>query len=342
MTTPSLFERHRANPILVPDPSVPWESLVVTNAAVIEEPGTGDVLMLYRAAGHDAEHRIVLGLARSKDGVCFERCSGHPVFEPSESGWDAGCVEDPRLVRFGEWFFLTYASRPFPPGQYWLNDPKKSPFAPDFPDFVPWLFRANATATGLAMTKDWKSWHRLGRLTMPTVDNRDVILFPEKVGGRFVLLQRPMQWTGPSYGTEYPGIWISFSEDLLHWPQMELLAKGEQEWERKIGGNSPPLATDDGWLVFYHGVGPDKLYRLGAMLLDRENPRVVTHRTREPLLEPETSYERDGFYPGVIFPCGQVVRDGKLFLYYGGADRYVALTTCDLDELLAHLRGLPA
>jgi len=99
MTTSSLFERHRANPILVPDPSVPWESLVVTNAAVIEEPGTGDVLMLYRAAGHDAEHPIVLGLARSKDGVCFQRCSSHPVIEPSESGWDAGCVEDPRLVR---------------------------------------------------------------------------------------------------------------------------------------------------------------------------------------------------------------------------------------------------
>lgn len=337
----TLFTRHAGNPILSPNPANEWESLVVTNPTVAEDPATGDVIMLYRAAGNDDEHRVVFGLARSRDGKTFERVSDTPVFVNSESGFDGGCVEDPRVVRFGDWYFVTYASRPFAPGKYWATNNNITILRPELPPEAPWLFRNNATSTGLAITKDFRSWIRLGRLTLPTVDNRDVILFPEKVGGKFVLLQRPMQWAGEGFDNAFPGIWISFSDDVLHWPEMQLLAQGVEDWEHKIGGNSPPLRTDLGWLVLYHAVGADKLYRLGALILDIDDPTKILYRSPEPFLTPSEDYEIDGFYPGVIFPCGQVVRDNVLHLYYGGADRFVGLATCPLNDLLEYMKAHP-
>ncbi|RYG63392.1 hypothetical protein EON77_21010, partial [bacterium] len=120
-----------------------------------------------------------------------------------------------------------------------------------------------------------------------------------------------------------------------------LLAKAEFEWERKIGGNTPPIRTPHGWFTIYHAVGPDKKYRLGAMLLDLRNPSLVTHRTRDWLLQPEESYEVDGYYKGVCFPCGQAVIDGELFVYYGGADKYVGVATCPFAGLLEYLLACP-
>ncbi|MCD4680805.1 MAG: glycosidase, partial [Bacteroidales bacterium] len=113
-------------------------------------------------------------------------------------------------------------------------------------------------------------------------------------------------------------------------------------WESsKIGGASPPIKTKDGWLTLYHGVGEDMKYRVGAMLLDTNNPSVVTHRTPKPLLVPEYDYENKGIYKGICFPCGNVVIDETLYVYYGGADQYVGVATCSLDLLLEHLRDCP-
>ena len=166
------------------------------------------VVMLYRAAGDDAEHKVYFGLATSRDGFRFERQSDAPVFGPSLDGFDAGCVEDPRIIKIGDWYYVTYASRPFPPGKYWEYE--KAEFQPPVcPEDFPWIMRENETATGLALTKDFRTWIRAGRLTNPLVDDRDVILFPEKIGGRYYMLHRPMNWTGPKYGTEFPAIWIS-------------------------------------------------------------------------------------------------------------------------------------
>jgi len=276
-------------------------------------------------------------LAVSKDGVHFERVSDRPVFSPSEDNWDAGCVEDPRIVKFDEWYAVTYASRPFPPGQYWKPE-NQGPWRPSAPcEHFPWILRENATSTGLAFTRDFRTWIRAGRITSPRADDRDVILFPEKIGGQYVLLHRPMNWVGPRYGTEHPAIWIAFSDDLLCWSDSRLLAKAELAWENnKIGGNTPPIRTEYGWLTLYHAVGADSHYRLGALLLDLDDPPRILGRTPHWILQPEEWYEIEGFYRGCVFPCGAVVIEDTLFVYYGAADRYVGLATCSVRELVEY------
>ncbi len=334
--------KYSGNPILSPNPANAWESFVTTNPGAWYDAASGEVKMLYRAAGDDVEHVIRFGLAVSKDGYEFTRVSDEPVFGPSLDGFDAGCVEDPRIVKMGDYYYVTYASRYFAPGQYWLGEGRPHK-APDCPADFPWMIRENQTCTGLAITKDFRTWIRAGRMTDPTVDDRDVILFPEKINGKYALLHRPMGWTGPEYGTEFPAIWISFSEDLLCWGESRLVAKARDDWERKIGGNEPPTRTEHGWLTLYHGVGPDRYYRLGAMLLDLDEPWRVTHRADDWILQPEYDFEINGCYGGggVVFPCGKVVIDGTLFVYYGAADKYVGLATCRLDDLLDYLLSCP-
>jgi predicted GH43/DUF377 family glycosyl hydrolase len=340
MTSPFRLERYSGNPILSPNPAHEWESRVTTNPGVWYDPEPGVVSMLYRAGGNDREHRIYLGLATSKDGYRFERAGTEPAFGPSLDGFDAGCVEDPRIVKFGEWYYVTYACRPYPPGEYWL--PKDCPrwAEPARPADFPWALRENSTSTGLALTKDFKTWKRAGRITNPLVDDRDVILFPEKIGGRYVRLHRPTEWSGPGYPTQYPAIWISFSEDLLDWRDSRLLAKAVQPWEGwKVGANTPPIRTEDGWLTLYHAVGADDRYRLGAMLLDEDEPWRVVGRSTAAMLEPEKEYEIEGYYSGCVFPCGKALIGDTLFVYYGAADKYVALATCSLKELLTDLKS---
>jgi predicted GH43/DUF377 family glycosyl hydrolase len=121
------------------------------------------------------------------------------------------------------------------------------------------------------------------------------------------------------------------------------LLRNKYPWEAfKLGMNTPPIRTPHGWFTLYHAVGPDKFYRLGAVLLDLEDPGRVLHRTPDWLMQPEADYEIDGYYRGVCFPCGAVVRDGTLFVYYGAGDKYCALATCDFGALLDHLRRCPS
>ena len=330
------------NPIVSPEPGHPWESFVTTNPGAVYDPRTGKVLLLYRAAGDDEQHFVRFGLAESTDGFHFTRVSDQPVFGPTEDGFDAGCVEDPRITPFGEDYLVTYAARHTPPGRYWLEG---GPTVLEHPDYYPAKIRGNLTTTGLAITRDFRTWRRCGPLTDPRYDDRDVYLFPEKIGGKYWMIQRPMQWAGEGYGTDHPAMWINSSDDLLHWDSStsRLLAKAEYDWEVKIGGNTPPMRTELGWLTLYHGKGPDDYYRLGALVLDLEDPTIVRYRTRDWLLEPEFPYETQGCYEGggVVFPCGKVVLGDTLFVYYGGADKYVGVATCSFSELLADLSRQP-
>lgn len=337
---PVQLQRFTGNPVLEPNPDNDWEAKVATNPAAWVE-ADGKIRMLYRAAGFDDQHKVFFGMAESDDGLNFRRVSDQPVFSPSVDGFDAGCVEDPRVLKIGEFYYVTYAVRAQPPGLYWLGDAspwKRDPLAPE----APIALRENYTVTGLAMTRDFKTWFRAGPLTDRSVDNRDVMLFPETIDGYWYMIHRPMQWTGPDYGTEYPAIWISRGNDPLAMSEDHLLVKAEFPWECKVGGNTPPMRTDDGWLVLYHGVGTDKHYRLGALLLDLDDPTIVRYRTEGWLMEPTEDYELEGYYKGVIFPCGKLVKDGKLFVYYGGGDRVVGVATCDFAELMDYLRSCPA
>lgn len=333
------LKKFEGNPILSPLETSDWESLVTCNPGVIYDNGV--FYMLYRAAGNDTEHVIRLGLATSKDGFHFERVSSQPAFGPSEDGPDSGCVEDPRIVKFGKEFYITYAYRPYAPGQYWKFGHDEI-LLPECGENAPLAFRKSLGNTGLAMTTNFCKFRRLGRLTSPVLDDRDVILFPEKIQGKYVMLHRPKEYIGEKYGVKYPSIWMKFSDDLLCWEDKEshlLLTGRDNSWEEKIGGSTPPLKTSKGWLMLYHGVESGGLgcYRAGAMLLDSNNPTHIIGKTPSPILEPETEFETNGYYNGCVFPTGNVIVGNTLFVYYGAADKYVCAATCQMDELVDYL-----
>lgn len=326
------------NPILSPNPTNHWENLVVCNPGVWYE--NGKFYMLYRAAGDDKEHIIRFGLAVSEDGFHFERVYDEPAFGPSVDGEDAGCVEDARIVKFDDYYYVTYAFRPCAPGQYW-KFAHDEVIVRDFGENAPYFLKRNMANTALAMTKDFKKWIRLGRITQSNLDDRDVILFPEKINGKYAMLHRPKEWIGPQYGPKHPAIWLRYSDDLLVWNEpSHLLIEGvDGGWEEKIGGSTPPLKTEKGWLVLYHGVenGGCGYYRVGAMMLDLDDPTKVLGRTKDWILEPEFSYEIDGFYKGCVFPTGNVIVGDTLYVYYGGADKYIGVATANVDELVTFI-----
>ena len=325
------LKKHPGNPILLPHPDHPWENLAVCNPGVIHDSGVFH--MLYRAAGDDRDHVIHFGLATSLDGIHFTRDSDLPILSPSEDGPDAGCIEDPRIVKLDGHFYITYAYRAYKPKQYWLSA-NNAAYSPNDQSLPP-LFGHNMTASGLLVSDDLRSFRRLGRITRPDVDDRDVILFPEKIDGRYVMLHRPMQWVGPEYGTDYPAIWISFSDDLLSWSESVLLAKGREDWECKIGGSTPPLRTPHGWFVIYHAVDSEGVYRVGVLMLDLRDPTKVIARTPEPVMEPEAHHEWNGLYPhGVVFPTANVVVDDRLFVYFGCADQTIGVATANFPDLV--------
>lgn len=333
------LSKFEGNPILSPLEKNEWESLVTCNPGVIYDNEI--FYMLYRAAGNDPEHVIRLGLATSRDGLHFERASDEPVFGPSLDGPDSGCVEDPRIVKFDTEYYITYAYRPYAPGQYW-NFGHDEVLLPKCGKEMPLAVSQNLGNTGLAVTTDFKEFRRLGRITSPILDDRDVIFFPEKVKGKFVMLHRPKQYVGKSYGVDFPSIWLKFSEDLLDWQGQEsylLLGGQKNTWEEKIGGSTPPLRTDKGWLVLYHGVEHGGLgyYRVGALLLDLENPLRILGKTPHCILEPELEHETSGYYNGCVFPTGNVIVDDTLYVYYGSADKYICVATSPVNELLDYL-----
>ena len=206
------LKKFEGNPILSPLPGSPWEDLVTCNPGVIYDGGKFH--MLYRAAGDDEDHVIRFGLAESADGFHFTRVSREPVFGPSADGPDSGCVEDARIVKMGGEFYVTYAYRPCPPGRYWTF-PHDVVRLPECGPDAPAAYSRNLGNTALALTRDFRTFRRLGRITSPVLDDRDVILFPEKVGGRYVMMHRPKEYTGEKYGVRYPSIWIKFSDDIL-------------------------------------------------------------------------------------------------------------------------------
>lgn len=320
----------QAQPILTPSGDG-WESLCVLNPAVIYDEQSGKFRMLYRAAGNDVTHYIYLGLAESDDGVHFTKMQSEPLVSPDFNGADGGGVEDPRLVKMGDWYYLTYASRTFAPGQYWREDKQYFGFKPEF---GPTMLTNNNSITYLAVSRNLTDWKKLGRITDSRLDDRDVYLFPQKVGGKFVKISRPMEWCGDGYPCQNPSIWIDFSDDLMEWGKPTLLMQGNQWWENaKIGGSTPPVKCKYGWMMLYHGVAKkDGAYRVGAVVLDENDPTKIIARTKDFIMEPEYDFETSGYYNGCVFPTGICVVDGTMYVYYGAADKFVCLATAPFDE----------
>lgn len=314
------------NPILKPTGEGYWEKLAVCNPGAWYE--NGKVYLLYRASAETETYRIYLGLAESDDGFHFKRVSVDPIYAP-RSGYDAGCVEDPRIIKMNDCFYITYACRAHPYTAF------KRGFCPNYSADAPRSLRENLTRTALLRSKDLKSFERLGPITKDDVDDRDAIIFPEKINGQYVMVHRPAEWVGEEYGSEKPGIWMAFSDDMKTWTDEYLLAKPEFSWqEAKIGGSTPPIKTKYGWLFMYHGVDSKRVYRQGLMMLDLNDPRKIIARPNDYILEPTEDFEVNGVEHDVVFAVGNVVIGDDLFVYYGGADQVCCVATGNLKDLV--------
>jgi len=161
------------------------------------------------------------------------------------------------------------------------------------------------------------------------VNNKDAVLFPERIENKYALFHRPM--AGNSMG-----IWIAYSHDLIHWHSQREIMLPKYDWEGyKIGASTPPLRTHKGWLLFYHGVDDEGVYRAGVSLFELDKPDKLIGKCSTPVLEPEQDYELIGKIPRVVFPCGAVEFNDKYYIYYGTADKVIAVATVEKEELLA-------
>jgi beta-1,2-mannobiose phosphorylase / 1,2-beta-oligomannan phosphorylase len=329
--------RCKENPIVRPD-HLEWRRVSTFNPGVIYD--NGKFLMYDRAAGSLKPFQTSIGLLESTDGIIFKSAKNEPVFTGKMLGYPGGSVEDARVVKIDGIFYMVYAFQPY---QFdcWPTGNTLPDYFPDhYPDWRDTKTAPMITRSGIAVSEDGINFRQLCYTTPAEIDDRDNVLFPEKINGKFALLRRPMQYVGPEYGTPLPGIWISYSDDLLEWSKPELVAVAENfAWEgTKIGAAATPLKTDQGWLVLYHGVDQNSIYRVGALLLDLDNPQKVIARTKDFIMEPQEYYEKFGLVlPNVVFPTANLIINDLLYIYYGCCDTCISLATVPLQELLDHI-----
>ncbi len=293
------MKRFEDNPILKPIPNHHWESRAVFNAAAVYADGR--VHILYRAMGKDGVSRI--GYASSTDGLHIDERLQKPIFEPDVPDEKNGC-EDPRLSLIDDTFYMCYTA------------------VRGVPRLIYQIALTSIEAPNLA-SKTWRWDKRL--LPFPRIRNKDGALLPGKVNGQYLLYHRID-----------PDICVAYSNDLNKWFDMKAIIEPRPEkWDGlKIGIAGPPIEMSEGWLLIYHGVNHDKIYRLGTILLDKKKPETVISRSKDPILSPEEDYERMGRVPNVVFSCGSVMLDDKILVYYGGADAVLCVASFDSNELL--------
>jgi len=310
------LKKYKDNPILQPLRENSWESGAVFNPGSLYK--NGKVHLLYRAVGEYKNYISCIGYATSLDGFNFTRESVCPVLEP-QAEYNEWGIEDPRIVELEGKVYITYVS-----------------FS------KPALTEGKLSYTVLVSTENFHRFKRIGIIVPKNIDDRDTVLFPERIRGRYIMLHRPQEWTGSDYrewkSHNPSSIWLAISDNLKNWGQHRVLMKPEEEWEfKKIGIGPSPIKTAKGWLLIYHGVDKDNIYRVGAAMLDLNDPTKVIGRTKNPIMEPEERHEREGDIPNVVFPTGAVVIDNVLYVYYGAADKVICLATCDLDDLVNFL-----
>ena len=328
------IKRCEQNPIVTPG-TYNWRKAAVFNPGVIYE--NGKFYMYERAAGSLKPFQTSIGLLESEDGINFQPVLDQPVFTAEMLGYPQGSVEDARVVRIEGTLYLCYALQPYAfdcwPTGYTLPD-----YYPEhYPQWQETKTAPMITRSGIAVADDYVNFKQLAYTTPAEIDDRDNVLFPRKINGKYALLRRPMQYVGEEYHTEIPGIWLSYSEDLLTWSEPALVAVAENiEWEgTKIGAAAAPVWTEKGWLLFYHGVDKQSVYRVGIMLLDLAEPTKVIGRVKDYIMEPEEYYEKHGLViPNTVFPTAVIEKEGMLYIYYGCCDTCISLATVSLEELL--------
>ncbi|RLC80948.1 MAG: glycosidase [Chloroflexi bacterium] len=321
------LRRHKGNPILKPRGDT-WESIAVFNPAVAYMDGK--IHLLYRAVGEYVHYISRLGHAVFDENLNLVARSDKPCFSPEIELWEVS-VEDARLTPLEGQLYMTYVITPTPCPPYAVRRRLGIPLPPQA--------RTRISLAEVTIESGRMSFQRLGIITPYGANERDTVLFPEKIRGKYAALHRPSAWIGPGYPTDVPGIWFAYLDDIAgRMYEHRLVMKPEQPWEsRKIGAGPPPLKTEEGWLLIYHGVDEDRAYRAGAALLDLEEPWRVIARTPEPILEPEEEYEKEGDVPNVVFPEGAIILGDELFIFYGAADKVCCAASVNLSRFIEYL-----
>ncbi len=329
---PAIFHRFEHNPIISPRETHDWEIEGTFNPAVVDDE-EGMVHLLYRAIGRDGISRI--GYAQSKDGSNFEKRSSQPIFEPSigfgipdinkvmgpigyhpaiyTSGGGWGGSEDPRTVRIDGKIYMTYVA------------------------FEGWnSVRIALTSISVDDFKNerWK-WRHPVFLSPPGRINKNWLLFPEKINGKFAVLH-----------SIAPEIMIDYVDDVENLDSfIESTRKDgpqpgrKNHWDSLLRGSGPPpIKTEKGWLLLYHALEGHEMgrYKLGAMILNKDNPTEILYRSKHPILAPDMHYENNG-KPGVVYASGALIRGDELYIYYGGADKVVCVAKTPLNKFLDYL-----
>lgn len=319
-----LLARYENNPVIKPKAYSKWETVSTFNPAAIKDD-EGFVHLLYRAIGDDGISRV--GHAKSSNGLDFDEKSLYPVytFRPSHSSgpkyYDSGAytsggswggIEDPRAVVIGDRVYMTYTA------------------------FEGWQ-SVRIALTSISM-EDFKkgrwNWKKPRFISLPNEVNKNWVLFPERIGGKFAILH-----------SISPEIKISYIDESIYVNNEFIKSSApsggrEDHWDNWVrGAGTPPIKTKLGWLLLYHAMDkkdPNK-YKLGCMILDFKDPTHILYRSSEPILEPNAIYENDG-KPGVVYASGAVIMGDDLFVYYGGGDKNVCVAKTPLKPLLAWLK----
>jgi predicted GH43/DUF377 family glycosyl hydrolase len=296
----NVVQRYQGNPILTLE-GLPFACNTVFNAAATKY--RDKYILLVRV--ENLVGRSVFALATSDDGFAF---NVEPEFvmcpsdvEPFKTYESLG-IEDPRITCLEGVYYIMYTA-----------------------------YSHHGARLALAKTTDFRTYERIALISEP--NNKNGVLFPKKIGGRYARLDRP-------YSGSYGAIWISYSDDLRAWYDSEVVMTPRPGyWDSdRIGAGVPPIELDYGWLEIYHGVkntsfGP--IYRMGAVILDPENPATIIARSAVPILSPREMYERVGDVGNVVFACGAVIDDnGMVKLYYGASDTYICAGTAKLTDIV--------
>ena len=306
------FKRYHGNPIISPRPEFNWEAKATFNPAAVYEDGKFHIV--YRAMSRD--NTSVFGYASSKDGVHIDERSLTPIYVPRANfekklkPGNSGC-EDPRITRLNNTYYLFYTA-------YDGYTPRVAYSTISVDDFI---------------NKRW-NWEYPRVITPPGIDDKDACLLPKKINDKYVIFHRA--------GT---CICVNIEDDLNFGEHNWLVHKGslikprKEYWDnRKFGIATPPIETEYGWLLFYHRVSiPGDIYKIEAALLDLNDPTTVITQTDATIFEPEMDYEKYGIVRNVVFPCGAVLLNKKIYLYYGGGDRQVGVAMMGLEDILKRL-----
>jgi predicted GH43/DUF377 family glycosyl hydrolase len=303
-----VFVRYPGNPILKPIATNAWENKAVFNPAAVEL--NGKVHIVYRAMGTD--DTSVMGYAVSKNGRDIAERLNQPIYGPRQSfegkshPGNSGC-EDPRITQLDDKLHMFYTA---------------------YDGVNPPVVAASSITTKDFLKREW-NWTQPTLVTPAGIDNKDACLFPEKINGHHFVFHR-----AHNHICLDPIKSLHFDIDKVE-SFTPIVGPRTGMWDgAKVGIAAPPIKTKKGWLLFYHGVSASSIYRVGAVLLQLNDPTILLARTTDAIFEPKTEYEKNGQVNEVVFPCGVVNRGGTIYLYYGGGDSVVGVATAKLDRIL--------